>query len=486
MLQTMTSRRWRQLAPALCLASGALLLAACSNDDDEEAAVPVVPAEQTTLSGVAATGAAIGGASVQLHCVDSSSPSTTSASDGKWTLAIPTAALPCAVKVSGGTVAGVANTLSFYSLAPVASGTATSNLTPLTDLALADAVNSATGTALDAWFDGSSIDTQLPQVASAINAAIGELRAALSSAGYTLPEGFDPFVAAIVAGAEGDVYDQLLEAYKQALEAAASNYADARNGYATGDALPPMEQTPITPEPPINPPTGDSTLAARIGSAYAGTFVVSCPADGGANVNRTVVINADGSSSVDGATAIGASVGGYIQLQHRDAVSAGRDFAGVREPSFLLQFNEDGTIMTGPFNVIDLKTCTGVSGRVNLATFSAPAAIAPLARTQTLNCTTGGSNSPKGATTFTVDSAGGMTLGTLSVSAEQYLQYDSYKLLDNTTFPSDNPYAQLIQAYAIGYSTPSTTTNLTLYVNAAGATTTVHFQNTYETGDCVP
>lgn len=474
----------------LCVAASLMLLAACSNNHDDDTTAPVVPVATTSLSGVAATGAAIAGASVQLHCVDGSSPDATSGSDGKWTLAIQTTALPCAVKVSGGTVGGVANTLSFYSLAPVASGTATTNLTPLTDLALADAVNAATGAALDAWFGGSGIATQLPQVASAIDAAIAELRTALSGAGYTLPEGFDPFVASIVAGAEGDVYDQLLEAYKQALEAAASTYADARNGYAGGSTLPPMQTTPPT-EPPVTPPstppTGDSsTLAARIGSAFAGTFVVSCPADGGGKVNRTVVINADGSSSVDGATVISSSVGGYIQANHRDAVSAGRDFGSVQYPSFLLQFNTDGTIRSEALNVIDLKTCSGVSGRVNLSSFDAPAAVAQQARTQTLQCTTSGSNSPKGATGFTVDSAGGMTLGTLSVSAEQYLQYSSYKLLDNTTFPSDNPYAQLVQAYAIGYATSSQTINLTLYVDGSGATKSVHFQNTYETGDCVP
>jgi hypothetical protein len=483
------NRGWRLLAPAFCVAASSLLLAACSNNHDDAASAPVAPAAQTTLSGVAATGAAIAGASVQLHCVDGSSPSATSAGDGKWTLAIPTSALPCAAKVSGGSVAGVANTSSFYSLAPIASGTATTNLTPLTDLALADAVNSAAGLALDAWFDGSSIATQLPQVASAINAAIADLRSALNSAGYTLPESFDPFVASIVAGAEGDVYDQLLEAYKQALETAASSYADARNGYAGGSTLPPMPSPPA--EPPITPPTpppvgDDSTLAARISRAFAGTFVVSCPVDGGAKVDRTIVINTDGSSSVDGATAVSSSVGGYVQVQGRDAVSAGRDFGGVRAPSFLLQFNSDGTIRSEALHVVDLKTCTGVSGRVTPGSFDAPAAIAPRARTQTLNCTTGGSNSPKGATAFTVDSAGGMTLGTLSVSAEQYLQYSSYKLLDNTTFPSDNPYAQFVQVLAIGYSTPSSTINITLYVDPAGATKSVHFQNTYETGDCAP
>lgn len=192
------------------------------------------PPPVVTVSGVAATGAAISGGSVALRCGHGFSTGTTSASNGAWTVSVPGDDLPCAVKLSGGIVNGVANAATFYAFALAGSGAATTaNLTPISDLVIADAV----GAALDSWFN-SATDAQLRQVANGIAGAISTIRTALIVAGYTLPENFNPLSTALTAGSAADLYDQLLEAYKQALATAGTSYADARNAYAAGGELP--------------------------------------------------------------------------------------------------------------------------------------------------------------------------------------------------------------------------------------------------------
>ncbi|MGH8505162.1 MAG: hypothetical protein ACRETM_04265 [Stenotrophobium sp.] len=218
-------------AVALCL-----LLQGCWINDDISAAGGIAPpgASSSTVSGVAATGAAIGGGTVALHCRHGFNTSTTSANDGVWTATVLSDDLPCAVQVSGGTVNGVASADTFYSFALAGSGTATTaNITPISDLVMADAVDAR----LDAWFSGAT-DEQLQQVADGIDDTISAVSTALAAAGYTLPENFDPLTTAISAGDAADIYDLLLEAYKQALADAGTSYVDARSDYTAGGELP--------------------------------------------------------------------------------------------------------------------------------------------------------------------------------------------------------------------------------------------------------
>lgn len=220
-------------------------LAACV-DSDVHGTGPGVA--HTTVSGVAATGAAISGGTVSLRCGEGFSTSTTTSSNGQWSADVPSSSLPCYVMVSGGTPTGT-----FYSVAQVPSGvatTTTANVTPLTDLATAAAVNSADGSeALEVWFENDSPALR-QQVADGIAAAAAQLRTALIDAGYDLPsEDFDPFTAAIVAGGAEDLYDQVLEAYKAALAAADKDYDEARDDYNAGADLP----APATTTPPSGP-----------------------------------------------------------------------------------------------------------------------------------------------------------------------------------------------------------------------------------------
>ncbi|TXI83219.1 MAG: hypothetical protein E6Q40_11365 [Cupriavidus sp.] len=213
----------------------------------------------TTVQGVAATGQAISGGTVNLNCGNGYSTSAITDSDGKWSASVPANDLPCNLKVSGGTPSGT-----FYSVAQKPSGTATTsnaNLTPLTDLATAAALNSADGTkTLEVWFANDSPALR-QQVADGIAAATTQLRTALSDAGYTLPPGaFDPFTAAIVAGGASDLYDQILEAYKAALATAGKDYDGARDDYKAGADIPAPGTTP--------PPSGQALPDDKLGVSF--------------------------------------------------------------------------------------------------------------------------------------------------------------------------------------------------------------------------
>lgn len=272
----------RLLAPSL-LALGVAGLSACGSGSDDSVSLTPPPATpMSTVSGVAAVGAPIVGGAVSLKCGASNGASTTSGSNGGWSTSVPTAALPCAVRISGGTVAGAANATVFYSLAKAGSAS-TANLTPISDLALAAAVNSAVGSVLDAWF-ASATDAQRQQVADGLATAIAQLRSALADAGYTLPTGsFDPFTASIVAGGATDLYDQLLEAYRQALDDAGRSYETARSGYIGGAGVTaPMD--PEEPEPPVSTPLPDDKLGVSFDDASAAHLWLQPDGQGGISV----------------------------------------------------------------------------------------------------------------------------------------------------------------------------------------------------------
>lgn len=271
----------RPLRGPLAAAVFGLLLQGCWINDGPTTTGTTAPS--STVSGVAATGAAIGGGAVTLHCGDGTDYSATTDMSGHWSTRVPTAALPCAVQVTGGMVNGIANTQVFYSLARTGSGTAsTSNITPLTDLALAAAVNSAVGDNLDTWYGSGQL--RLADVTAGLNVAIGALRTALTDAGYSLPTtAFDPFNAAIAAAGESDPYDLLLEAYKQALT---GTYADARDNYVAGTLLPPPSQTPATP---------DTTLASDQSGAR---FVTTGTVLGNSETNKLREWSGNGDISV--------------------------------------------------------------------------------------------------------------------------------------------------------------------------------------------
>lgn len=197
----------------------AVLIAGCGGGDT----APATP----SLSGVAAVGAPIVGGSVAVKCAGGLALNTTTSAAGAWQVSFSGQTLPCAVQVSGGTAGGSANTTPYHSLA-LSLGTV--NITPLTDLVVAQ----LTGASFSTWFDApmfTGVDT------AAVNAALNSVATGLGLNG-TLGS-LNPLTAAFAAQ-PGDTLDDMLEAMQAALGTLGSSYADllaaAQGGSYTGFA----------------------------------------------------------------------------------------------------------------------------------------------------------------------------------------------------------------------------------------------------------
>lgn len=122
----------------------AALLAACGGDDASIAGGGSGGPPTTTLTGTAAVGAPISGATISAKCKSGTAPApVTTGANGGYGLVVPTTAFPCVIRSSGGTVVGGSTTAP--TLHSFATTTGTANVTPLTDLALALQVNNTAG-----------------------------------------------------------------------------------------------------------------------------------------------------------------------------------------------------------------------------------------------------------------------------------------------------------------------------------------------------
>lgn len=190
----------------MAVAAAAVLLASCGGGggdhagDDAQAALEV--------SGTAATGAALASASVQVKCKSGDGTATTSSSGG-YTVTITGGALPCIIKVSGTTAAGVPVTLHSIVESGTADGStteATANVTPVTEMIVAQLMATLPGDAFTS-FDPAQVTKET--VSTALTAIVDALKAA----GVDLT-GIDPLKATLVPATgttEGNPYDKLLD-----------------------------------------------------------------------------------------------------------------------------------------------------------------------------------------------------------------------------------------------------------------------------------
>lgn len=160
-----------------------------------------------TLSGVAAVGSPIANGIINVSCAAGSVISSTTDSAGAWTVNLQGQTLPCAVQVSGGTINGIASTTSYHSIAIT---TGTVNVTPLTDLIVANLAGTATPSN---WFAGvTTTPSQLTAFTQTqVDASLVHLRNAFS--GLTPLSTINPITTAFTAVA-GNVSDDMLTALK--------------------------------------------------------------------------------------------------------------------------------------------------------------------------------------------------------------------------------------------------------------------------------
>jgi len=191
----------QHLRGTVAAGAAALLLAACGGGSGGGTAPGV------DISGTAATGKALAGATVTVKCAAGSGTGTTTAT-GTYKVSIDNGALPCVVKVSGSS-GGVSVVLH----SAVESGTsagnrtsATAHATPVTELVLAQLLAALPEDAF-ASLDPNRING--PELAAALQAVAN----ALKTAGVDLA-GTDAFKGALVpanGGTQGNAYDQLLD-----------------------------------------------------------------------------------------------------------------------------------------------------------------------------------------------------------------------------------------------------------------------------------
>jgi len=210
----------------LSLVSALTLLVACGGGGGGSS---VVETNSSTLSGVAAVGYPIINGSIKVVCTGGGSLNTTTNSTGAWQVIISGQTLPCAVAVSGGTINNLANTLSYHS---IATSFGTVNVTPLTNLMLANLVGTVTPTT---WFTSLAPATLASITSTLVDVAISNQCSALS--------GLSPLcannpVTTVFTATSNNIMDNMLSALQMAMMNTGVTYASLLNqaftaGYST-------------------------------------------------------------------------------------------------------------------------------------------------------------------------------------------------------------------------------------------------------------
>lgn len=233
------------------------------------------------LGGTAAVGAPIVGGAIAISCAGGN-PTTpvipTTSSVGAWQFTLAGQTFPCAVKVSGGTINGVANNNVYTSIATSAGPV---NITPLTDLIVANVTGSANPST---WFTALT-----PSVLAGINPAAITLSLAKVRSALNLPalNNIDPLTGAFTPVA-GNAMDDILTSLQLALT-------------STGNTLPTLQTAASGAT--FTPPAG---FSAAMNTGYAATKsggapVLTPPATVTANGATSTTINLSW-TAVTGAT----------------------------------------------------------------------------------------------------------------------------------------------------------------------------------------
>ncbi len=233
---------------------------------------------------------------------------------------------------------------------------------------------------------------------------------------------------------------------------------------------------------------GGGTLAALIGAAHAGTYVLSCPVEGGGSANRTVVINADGSSTVDGEAVVDGTQSGTVSATYNSVTTNSSNPA----LNYNLFFNANHTLLAAAIHRVNsLFTCSPVSGTRTTA-LNPATVIAGYARSASLSCTQNYDPgtpvtyaNPVGSTAFAIDSNGVVSLGELQLSAADYNGTNpKWSLTDSATYPVEFLETRVLEVS--NYTGNSATeVKLTVTLNADDSLKQVAYSNQNHRGTCL-
>ena len=264
------------------------------------------PAPGIGVSGTAAVGYPIANSTVSLKCSSGATATATTATNGTWSVSIPSGAAPCIVRVSGGTANGVALTAPVHSILQSAG---TVNVTPLTDLIVAKLA----GQSPASWFNSVS-GSQLAAITPAnISTALSVVNSVLASlpGQPALPNGFDPISSSFAAN-QTDPGDVILDNYATALASAGMTRDEASNAVATGATTLTDEVQGVYVIAPnvANAAVFQGSLARRSTGAVTLTIPDSRPGRGTKTLNA---INGDGNGWTTGVTSNG-GFNGYLSF----------------------------------------------------------------------------------------------------------------------------------------------------------------------------
>jgi hypothetical protein len=195
--------RFEVIAKTVAAGAVAVLMAGCGGGGGDGGTTSNV-----LLSGTAATGAALANATVDVKCAAGTGTATTNTTGG-YTVTVTDGKLPCIIKVSGTNSNGVAVSLHSIADAGSASGsdvTATANVTPVTEMIVAQLLAALPGDAF-ANFNPQQV------TAEALDKAADTIVAALKTAGIDLGT-IDPLKDPLVpktGSTAGNAYDVLLD-----------------------------------------------------------------------------------------------------------------------------------------------------------------------------------------------------------------------------------------------------------------------------------
>ena len=202
-----------KLAP-IAIGAAALVLSACGGGGDS---APQQNSPQSqTISGVAATGAALPGATVNITCSSGSGTATTG-TDGTYSAPVTGASLPCVVTATSSDGKTVLHSLVAGS--GLIGSSATANVTPLTELLLAQLA----GQDPAKFVAGFSSTTTV--TADDVSAAQSALVKVLQGAGFDA-SGINDFLGGTISAGSGQGYDGVLDTLQSTLTSAGVTLTD--------------------------------------------------------------------------------------------------------------------------------------------------------------------------------------------------------------------------------------------------------------------
>lgn len=320
-------KRFQFTLAVTALAAG--LLVACGGGGSTSSSAAI------TVSGVAATGAAIAGGTVNLKCAAGTVGAATTGPDGSFLLDITSATLPCVGRVDYKDASGAAQKLhTFISQAGVG------NITPLTELIVANLTGGPAADAFDQFI------AQLPKIKTYTPAQVGTaaaavktfLKATLNVDVSNLPD--DPIGTKFVAASgtvKGDKFDAVLDEFQAKLKAQGVKLGDAVTAAAKG--FPTASSGGSGGTVPVSVAPGGTATATGCPSGGAGTTAVySCTAVAG-----TAITSADADQFV-GTYSNGSATNGSTDLYVGQGLTAYYGLSGTAYPVVSACKQPDGTL----------------------------------------------------------------------------------------------------------------------------------------------